>query len=174
MSILISRFGYSTFCIHSKPFSPPVLHCGLFISEMPQFGCRKMSKWNRCLKRQLAKWTAADLFKQHGHMVKRWSSVNPPQLLWYSPRVPKAACRVDSAAASISEREPPRSTYPDSEKSQTRAHAGARGKKAEGRRLKGGTGGPHWHLSPSQRHFAERWPFQQCWSHLWVLSAEAS
>lgn len=29
-------------------------------------------------------------FKQCGHMATRWSSVNPPQLLWYAPRVPTA------------------------------------------------------------------------------------
>lgn len=121
---------------------------------MHSSGCRKCQKqWNRWFKRQLANWTVADLLNS----VVTWSKDDHQLILPNYSDMPlgcrrqhvqsRFCCRIHfwtQATEHVS----------NSEKFQTRVPAGVWGKKLRGEGWKEG----HWHLSPSQRHFAERWP----------------
>lgn len=88
-------------------------------------------------------------FKQCGHMFKRWSSVNPTQLLWYAPWVLKGSMyRVDSAAAArIYGQKHLRSIYPSLKQQSTQEWEAKSQEEEDDWR---GTG-PHRHLYPIPR-----------------------
>lgn len=77
----LSGPAYSTFCCFFITIAPQwCLHldAGENVKSSQTGGFRKAAGKVNC------RWP----FKQCGHMAKRWSPVNPPQLLWYASWVP--------------------------------------------------------------------------------------
>lgn len=141
-------FFYSTFCIHSTTLFSLLTKKGggCYREQIPGFACRKCENvWNRWFKRQLARRTAADLFNSVVTWSKDDHQLIPPN---YSDMflecleaarterllLPQAFLR---ASAHVSSSEKP--------------SVAARGKKAEERSEKGGTGGPRWQSSRSPK-----------------------
>lgn len=144
-------------------------HQGVCCQEIPQFGQRKCQKeWNRWFKRQLAKRTAADLLNS----VVTWSR-DDQQLILPNYSDMSTECRRQCVHSRFCCRKhfgtrASEEHVPDGETFQTRGHAAARG---EGWR---GDQGSALAFIPFPEALCRAFDLQQCRSHLWVLSAEAS
>lgn len=159
-------------------FSPPPTS-SLWVNhlQIPQFGCRKCQKeWNRWFKRQLAKRTAADLLNS----VVTWSKDDHQLILPNYSDMP-LGCR----------RQHVQSRFCCCTHFWTRATGGAhiqqRGVsdkspcRSEGQKAEGSWGWKEGRGSslafipfPFPEALCRALALQQCWSHLWVLSAEAT